>query len=164
MIIDYDHAHINGMEWIAQCRETAPEQKLLLASARWGEIFADALVKPDRFLPNLQCRSAGGTVREWWAADPAADHFRHSNRYQLLVSAARRILVPPLRRGQGLRGEVLPHGYGGQHRRALNDKSFPHRAFGFQFPRCVQPQRGRGNKASLMPGGSGAPLLPLSFQ
>ncbi|HPY30871.1 MAG TPA: response regulator [Verrucomicrobiota bacterium] len=51
VIIDYAMHHINGMEWIAQCRETAPEQKLLLASGTVGEeIFADALVKPDRFL------------------------------------------------------------------------------------------------------------------
>jgi len=52
IITDYAMHSMNGMELIEKCKAVAPDQKIVLASGTVGEdVYANALAKPDRFLP-----------------------------------------------------------------------------------------------------------------
>jgi CheY-like chemotaxis protein len=51
VITDYAMGRMNGMDLISECHRINPRQKLLMVSGTVGEhVFADALVRPDRFL------------------------------------------------------------------------------------------------------------------
>jgi CheY-like chemotaxis protein len=52
LIIDYAMHTMTGLELLEACRQIRPRQKALLISGTVGaDIFRDAPVKPDRFLP-----------------------------------------------------------------------------------------------------------------
>jgi len=51
IVTDYAMHTMDGMEFIAQCRQLVPQQKLVLVSGTvTQEVYAQSLVKPDRFL------------------------------------------------------------------------------------------------------------------
>jgi CheY-like chemotaxis protein len=51
VVTDYAMHTMSGMDLIRECRRIHPEQKIILLSGTVDEsIFANALVKPDRFL------------------------------------------------------------------------------------------------------------------
>lgn len=51
VVTDYAMGPMNGMDFIRECRRIKPQQKILLLSGTVDEsIYADAPVKPDRFL------------------------------------------------------------------------------------------------------------------
>jgi len=51
IITDYAMGRMSGMDLIRECRRLNPKQKTLLISGTVdGEVFADALIKPDVFM------------------------------------------------------------------------------------------------------------------
>jgi DNA-binding NtrC family response regulator len=51
VITDYAMGRMSGMDLIRECRRINPAQKMILISGTVDEhVFADALVRPDRFL------------------------------------------------------------------------------------------------------------------
>ena len=51
IVTDYAMGRMTGMDLIRECRRLNPHQKLILVSGTVDEhVFADALVKPNRFL------------------------------------------------------------------------------------------------------------------
>ncbi len=51
IITDYAMGRMSGMDLIRECRRLNPNQKMILVSGTVDEhVFADAPVKPDRFL------------------------------------------------------------------------------------------------------------------
>ena len=51
IITDYAMGRMNGMDLISECHRINPHQKVLLVSGTVDEhVFADSLVRPDRFL------------------------------------------------------------------------------------------------------------------
>ncbi len=51
VITDYAMGRMSGMDLIRECRRIKPDQKMILISGTVDEhVFADALVRPDRFI------------------------------------------------------------------------------------------------------------------
>jgi DNA-binding response OmpR family regulator len=51
VITDYAMGRMSGMDLIRECRRINPDQKMILISGTVDEhVFADALVRPDRFI------------------------------------------------------------------------------------------------------------------
>jgi CheY-like chemotaxis protein len=51
VLTDYAMGRMTGMDLIRECRRINPRQKMILVSGTVdGQVFADAPVKPDRFL------------------------------------------------------------------------------------------------------------------
>jgi two-component system cell cycle sensor histidine kinase/response regulator CckA len=51
VITDYAMGRMSGMDLIRECRRLNPKQKMILISGTVDEhVFADAMVRPDRFL------------------------------------------------------------------------------------------------------------------
>ena len=66
VITDYAMGRMNGMDLIRECRRLKPHQKTLLVSGTVDEhVFADGIIKPDRFLTKpYQFRDFLNCVRE----------------------------------------------------------------------------------------------------
>jgi len=70
VITDYAMGRMNGMDLIHECRRLNPRQKMILVSGTVdGQVFADAPVKPDRFLTKpYQIQELADCVRTLAAA------------------------------------------------------------------------------------------------
>ena len=70
VVTDYAMGRMSGMDLIRECRRINPGQKLVLVSGTVDEhVFADAAVKPDRFLSKpYQLQELIGCVSELIAA------------------------------------------------------------------------------------------------
>ena len=70
VITDYAMGRMSGMDLIRECRRLNPRQKTLLISGTVdGEVFADAMIKPDVFMTKpYQVQDFVNKVRELLAA------------------------------------------------------------------------------------------------
>lgn len=70
VITDYAMGRMSGMDLVRECRRLNPNQKMVLVSGTVDEhVFADALVKPNRFLNKpYQLEELSQCVRELLAA------------------------------------------------------------------------------------------------
>lgn len=70
VITDYAMGRMSGMDLIRECRRLNPRQKTLLISGTVdGEVFADALIKPDVFMTKpYQVQDLVNKVRDLLAA------------------------------------------------------------------------------------------------
>jgi len=70
VMTDYAMGRMSGMDLIRECRRLNPSQKLVLVSGTVDEhVFADAPVKPDRFLSKpYQIQELTDCIRELIAA------------------------------------------------------------------------------------------------
>lgn len=70
VITDYAMGRMSGMDLIRECRRLNPGQKMVLVSGTVDEhVFADAAVKPDRFLSKpYQIQELTDCIRELIAA------------------------------------------------------------------------------------------------
>lgn len=66
VVTDYAMGRMSGMDLIRECRRLNPGQKLVLVSGTVDEnVFADAAVKPDRFLSKpYQIQELTDCIRE----------------------------------------------------------------------------------------------------
>jgi DNA-binding response OmpR family regulator len=70
VITDYAMGRMSGMDLIRECRRINPHQKLILISGTVDEhVFADAMVRPDRFITKpYQFTEFSSCIREMLAA------------------------------------------------------------------------------------------------
>jgi DNA-binding NtrC family response regulator len=70
VITDYAMGRMSGMDLIRECRRLNPKQKMILISGTVDEhVFADAMVRPDRFLTKpYQFTEFSSCIRELLAA------------------------------------------------------------------------------------------------
>lgn len=69
VITDYAMGRMSGMDLIRECRRIRPDQKMILISGTVDEhVFADALVRPDRFISKpYQFSEFSSIIREMLA-------------------------------------------------------------------------------------------------
>jgi two-component system OmpR family response regulator len=69
VITDYAMGRMSGMDLIRECRRIKPDQKMILISGTVDEhVFADALVRPDRFISKpYQFSEFSSCIREMLA-------------------------------------------------------------------------------------------------